>query len=91
MALSIRPTDGLIHRLLQQNSRTAEPPRENSSSTVKVSDQVNISSEARKHTGTSTPANAYSSSGYNTTHTQEDLESRLLNLYQQPIESSKDK
>jgi len=91
MALTIRPTDGLIHRLLQQNSRTAEAPREASKSSGQVADQVNISSEARKQSSAGSASTYGTSAGYTASHKQEDLEARLLSLYSHNSENSENK
>jgi len=76
MALTVRPTDGLIHRLLQQNSQGAPKSQDAKSVEIKVVDQVNISSQRRGHLDTGTFLQTESRA-----HTQSRLESQLLRLY----------
>ena len=75
--MTIRPTDGLVSRLLQQQSRPNHASAQASES-KKGTDQVNISTQAREqHTGEAskqTAANAYGQK-------QEKLESQLIGLY----------
>lgn len=46
MAITVQPVDGLIHRLLQQNSKT-EPPLRAGGGPSAPQDHVSISSQAR--------------------------------------------
>jgi len=75
--MTIRPTDGLVSRLLQQQSRTPNAPTQTGESR-KNSDQVNISTQAREQNmgeaSKQTAANAYGQK-------QEKLESQLIGLY----------
>jgi len=82
MSLGIRPTDALVHRLLQQNTRsTAESQSDSSLKKGHVTDQVNISSEARKGSANKANTQTYSASGQGVAYKQEDLEARLLKMY----------
>jgi len=76
MSLTVRPTDGLINRLLQQNSQTAAKPEEAKPVGIRIADQVNISGKARHHVDTGTLSKTESRA-----HTQSKLESQLLRLY----------
>ncbi len=76
MSLIVRPTDGLIHRLLQQNSQSAAKSVEAKPSDIRVDDQVNISRKARHHADAGTLPKTESRA-----HTQSNLESQLLRLY----------
>ena len=87
MALGVRPTDALVHRLLQQNSRTTDAVRDTPQKSALVADQVNISSEARKGAGGKVAGQGYSPVGQGISYKQEDLESRLLSLYSHSRES----
>lgn len=49
MAITVQPVDGLIHRLLQQNSRSEPVPRGGAAITR---DHVSISSQARAQAAT---------------------------------------
>lgn len=73
MVAIVRHTDALIHRLLQQNSRsTSDASAEKSPKTASVNDQVNISSAARAQQTQSAQVPQYS---------QDRLESQLLKLH----------
>jgi DNA primase len=76
--MTIRPTDGLVSRLLQQQSRAPKTPAPTSESR-KMADHVNISAQAREQ-GSEVPTQKQ-----NSTNTygqkQEKLESQLLGLY----------
>ena len=80
MALSIRPTDALIHRLLQQNSKVNNV-RESSSKAQLTADRVNISAEAKSPDQSREPKQSYGPTGYHSEHKQADLEARLLRMY----------
>jgi len=71
MPLTVRPADGLIHRLLQQNSQPAGKPQAEEPSPVHANDQVSISQHAREQAG------VVDSRQQN----QSKLESQLLRLY----------
>ena len=76
MALTVRPTDGLIQRLLQQNSPSLPKPQETTPAERKIVDQVNISRHAHH------PMDAESvSKTESRSQTQSKLESQLLRLY----------
>jgi len=78
MALTIRPTDGLVHRLLQQQTRTSQAEDHAVATKGKVADKVNISGQARQqNTEASDKPSTSASYGYK----QQDLESQLLRLY----------
>jgi hypothetical protein len=73
MAISVQPVDGLINRLLQQNSRPASATdRKMESHTAPTQDQVSISPRAQSQAVTGP-------SQHNTGGKA--LESHLLNLY----------
>ena len=76
MALTIRPTDGLVHRLLQQQSRSPAATEQSAQPKEKVADKVSISSQARQQSSEELTNNT-STYGYK----QQDLESQLLRLY----------
>jgi len=80
MALSIRPADALIYRLLQQNSKVNDV-RESPEKAKLPTDHVNISADAKAPEQSSELKQSYSPSGYNTEHKQADLEARLLRMY----------
>lgn len=80
MSMTISPMDGLVTRLLQQQTRHSSAPVQDGEPKGKSTDQVSISPQARqqgdgaeKNQG---PINAF---GYK----QEQLESQLINLYTQ--------
>lgn len=83
MTTIIRPTDGLVSRLLQQQTRTPVATQ-NTETKSQPTDQVSISHHARQqgdaHNVKQELINLY---GYK----QEKLESKLIRLYQQHIES----
>jgi len=82
MALGIHPTDALVHRLLQQNTRSSsETHRDTESKLVHVEDQVNISSEAKKGSSSKQSGQTYGPSGQSAAYKQENLEARLLKMY----------
>jgi len=69
MAMPLRPTDGLVSRLLQQQSRgPSNAPATTSASSNNTTDRISISIDARDP-----------ESGSN--FKQQDLESQLLRLY----------
>ena len=80
MALSIRPADALIHRLLQQNSKGTNV-REAPSKAKLPTDHVNISAQAKLAEQSSELKQNYAPTGYNSQHKQADLEARLLRMY----------
>ena len=75
MALTVRPADGLIHRLLQQNSQAAGKPQEEKTASIRVNDQVNISQHAREQ------VNIGNGAVDSRQQNQSKLESQLLRLY----------
>ena len=68
MAMTLRPTDGLVTRLLQQQTRNQSATVSSASSSSKKVDQVSISEQARSQV----QSNQFK---------QKDLESQLLRLY----------
>jgi len=80
MALSIRPADALIHRLLQQNSKVNDV-RESPAKAQVPTDRVNISAEAKSPEQSRESKQSYGPTGYNSEHKQADLEARLLRMY----------
>jgi hypothetical protein len=68
MAMTLRPTDGLVSRLLQQQTRHTSANISPHSSPAIKADQVNISDQARSQV----QANPFK---------QQELESQLLRLY----------
>jgi len=80
MALSIRPADALIHRLLQQNSKVNDV-RETPSKTKVPTDHVNISAQAKSAEQSGDLKQSYGPVGYNSQYKQADLEARLLRMY----------
>jgi len=68
MTMPVRPTDSLVSRLLQQQSRSSSPAASTSTSSSHKTDHVSISNDARHP-----DSNANSK--------QQDLESQLLRLY----------
>jgi len=77
-AMTIRPTDGLVSRLLQQQSRTPNVPVQTSESR-KTADHVNISTQAREQGGEAQPQKQSDANTYG--QKQEKLESQLIGLY----------
>lgn len=75
MALTVRPADGLIHRLLQQNSQATSKPYAEKLASIHVNDQINISQGAREQ------ATAGNNVVDSRQQTQSRLESQLLRLY----------
>lgn len=69
MAMTLRPADGLVTRLLQQQTRSHPVAEQNTSAKEPITDQVQISNQARQQ---------QSQSG---SSKQQDLESQLLRLY----------
>jgi len=67
MTMPVRPTDSLVSRLLQQQSRSSSPAASTSTSSNHKSDHVSISNDARHPESNTTK--------------QQDLESQLLRLY----------
>jgi len=80
MALSIRPADALIHRLLQQNSKVNDV-RESPGKAKIPTDHVNISTDAKSPEQSSNLKQSYGPAGYGAEHKQADLEARLLRMY----------
>jgi len=91
MAVGIRPTDALVHRLLQQsqhanaNLGSGHKAQITADHQGAVADQVNISPEAKraaegKHDKVSSQEQATQSK-----YGQKDLEARLLSLYSHGI------
>jgi hypothetical protein len=80
MALSIRPADALIHRLLQQNSKVNNV-REAPSKTKVPTDHVNISAQAKSAEQSGDLKQSYGPVGYNSQYKQADLEARLLRMH----------
>ena len=72
MAMTLRPTDGLVSRLLQQQTRSQPVSTTPASPSTAKEDRVSISNQARDH---QTQENAPSK--------QQKLESQLLRLYSQ--------
>ncbi|MDQ6995417.1 MAG: hypothetical protein Q9M18_07475 [Mariprofundaceae bacterium] len=82
MSLGIRPTDALVHRLLQQNTRlTTDTSHDHVLKKGQVIDQVNISSEARKGSEPKQSGETYSPDGQSVAYKQKNLEARLLKMY----------
>ncbi len=75
MTLTVRPADGLIHRLLQQNSQASGKSQEAKTAPSRVADHVNISQQARHQ------ADAAPVLEGNQRQNQSKLESQLLRLY----------
>ncbi len=75
MAMPIRPTDGLVHRLLQQQTRHNESTAQQADTKKMVEDKVNISHQARQES----PKDTQQEQSYG--YKQSDLESQLLRLY----------
>jgi len=76
MAISVQPVDGLINRLLQQNSRPASVSEKRLHHAASRSqDQVTISAKAETHRQGGQPVKAPTSGQ------EKALESHLLNLY----------
>lgn len=90
MALSIRPADALIHRLLQQNSKVNDV-RESPAKAKVPTDNVNISSEAKSPEQSSSLKQSYAPTGYNSDYKQADLEARLLRMYSNSSDTGNDK
>jgi hypothetical protein len=76
--MTIRPTDGLVSRLLQQQSRAPKTPAPTSESR-KTEDHVNISAQAREQGREVLPQEQNSTNTYG--QKQEKLESQLIGLY----------
>lgn len=76
MAISVQPVDGLISRLLQQNSKTAAakaPPQSNQHGAM-ARDSVSISSQAQSEAYVQANIHQHKAG-------EKALESHLLNLY----------
>ncbi|PCI01122.1 MAG: hypothetical protein COB79_04660 [Zetaproteobacteria bacterium] len=71
MAMTLRPTDGLVSRLLQQQTRSQPATFTPASSASNKEDRVSISNQAREH------------QTQNNKNEQQALESQLLRLYSQ--------
>jgi len=77
MTISVQPVDGLINRLLQQNSRSASVAERRLDSHMQTGqDQLNISARAQ-----SQPASVTDLSHQQNKPGGKALESHLLNLY----------
>ncbi|TLS68962.1 hypothetical protein FE236_09825 [Mariprofundus erugo] len=79
MAISVQPVDGLIYRLLQQNSKAPSAgDRQQGAAPGGSGDHVNISSQARDQQ----PMHSVESQLHTRNGVSErNLESHLLNLY----------
>jgi len=78
MAISLRPTDGLVTRLLQQQNNHGGSSAKANQHSQNSADQVNISTEARQQTDSKTAQpTATNPYGYK----QDKLESQLIQLY----------
>ncbi len=75
MAMTLRPTDGLVSRLLQQQTRSQPASSNAASLSAKKTDQINISSQAREQ-----HEQSYQNK-QSATIPQTDLEAHLLRLY----------
>ncbi|MDQ6989294.1 MAG: hypothetical protein Q9M19_05375 [Mariprofundaceae bacterium] len=84
MAMTIRPTDGLVHRLLQQQTRQSNETAPKAELKSSLADKVNISSQARQEQATLSQQDQ--SYGYK----QRDLESQLLRLSAHPAADKND-
>ncbi|MDX8403836.1 MAG: hypothetical protein R8K54_05465 [Mariprofundaceae bacterium] len=73
MALTVRPADGLIHRLLLQKSQTTDKSQEEKSTSIYM--KVNISQHTREQ------ADAENSAVDSRQQNQSKFESQLLRLY----------
>ena len=86
MALGIRPTDALVHRLLQQsqhagsNSSSGHNTRMAATHQNAVEEQVNISPEAKRAAARYDKVSSQEQAAQSK-YGQEDLEARLLSLY----------
>ncbi len=83
MAITVQPVDGLIHRLLQQNSRSEPAPRGGEAITR---DHVSISSQARAQAAPESGEALEHRAGRSTPEAADErrgraLESHLLALY----------
>ncbi len=76
MPMTVQPVDGLISRLIQQNSRAGERPGDNAPRDA-ARDRVNISPQARDSSQAAGEATQVSRSGARS------LESHLLRLYRE--------
>lgn len=77
MAITIRPADALVNRLLQQQ-RSEPVTTKPTSNAATVTDKVSISDAARQNLLTNDkPLDNYPSFGYK----QQELENQLLKLY----------
>lgn len=76
--MTIRPTDGLVSRLLQQQSRTPNTTAPTNESR-NMADHVNISVQAREQGSEAQPQKQNSTNTYG--QKQEKLESQLIGLY----------
>lgn len=71
MVMSIKTTDSLVSRLLQQQARHQTAPETTTALSSNKADQVSISSQARQH------------QNHENLLKQQELESQLLRLYTQ--------
>ena len=77
MAMTIRPADGLVTRLLQQQTRSTGVTAQEAGRKEKTSDQVSISSQARQQTAEVVGNKSQNAFGYK----RDKLESQLIGLY----------
>jgi len=75
MPISVQPVDGLIHRLLQQNSKPVSSGHMQAGSSGSGHDRISISSHAQTQQSTQSHPNVHNKPG------EKALESHLLNLY----------
>ncbi|MDX8387153.1 MAG: hypothetical protein R8M46_01275 [Ghiorsea sp.] len=80
MAMTIRPTDGLVTRLLQQQTRQTSSPAQDNGPKSNTGDQVSISTQARQE-GEKAEVSRQLTNAYG--YKQEKLESQLIGLYSQ--------
>lgn len=78
MSISVQPVDGLINRLLQQNSKPSPvSERHTASHAMPTHDQVTISAKAQSHHAAASDAHIQQQNRPG----EKALESHLLNLY----------
>jgi len=78
MAMTIRPADALVNRLLQQQRSEPATTKPTTNATTTVTDKVSISDAARQNLlASDKPNDTYPSFGYK----QQELENQLLKLY----------
>ncbi len=87
MALGIRPTDALVHRLLQQSQQTSSSSssghqaQTTASKQGVIADQVSISPEAKRAAEGRQDKVSSQVQTAQSKYGQKDLEARLLSLY----------